>query len=159
MADTVINNAPIRFGTGGVLRIIDGATSYTPNYLKEGSIRVTVGMQNKHQVNDRENLPAPIAGAKNLSRVAFRVRCGQLDATGLMAILSNQIKASPDAYIKEFTVQLDIPNYQGASAGKRLPFTNCAVVPGSLQWEEGTEYDEIAWEMDSRDHAPAWTTF
>lgn len=160
MADTAINAAPIRFGTGGVFRIVDGATSYVPAYYFEGSLAVTVGMQDKLQVNDRESLPAPLLGKKNVTKIKAKFRMGQHDSTGLMAILSNQIKASPDAYVKEFTIQVDIPSYQGASAGKRLPLTLCSIVPGSIQFQEGGgDYDTIEFEAESREHAPAWTTF
>lgn len=159
MADTAINAAPIRFEGAGIFRIIDGATSYVPAYYFEGSLSVTPGMQDKIQVNDRETLPAPLLGKKNTTRLKAKFRMGQHDSTGLQALLSNQVKASPDAYVKEFTVQIDIPNYIGASAGKRLPLTLCSVVPGSIQYQAGTEYDTIEFEMDSREAAPAWTTF
>ncbi len=155
----VINNAPRRFETSGELHIIDGATDHEVACLNEASLAITAGMQDIHGYNDRDAIGNWLLGKKNPTMIEFSAKLAQYDSTGLLAILTNQIKASPDAEVKRYTFEMHVADYQGASAGDKIVLSDCVVVPGSVKIQTGTDFDTITGQALSKTWNPAWASY
>lgn len=154
-----INAAPRRFETSGELHIIDGATDHEIMCLQEGGISYVIGMQEVHEYNDRENIANPLLGKKRPSEFSCTAKLAQYDTSSLITILGTQIKGTPDAECKRFTVEVHYADYQAATAGDKIALADSWVVPGSVRVQHGADFDTISWDMKSKTHLPAFASY
>lgn len=160
---TLNTNAFVSSRRGGSFQITDdeASTTYTVSGIDEDSISFAPGMyaaildtENGQPVRERR-------GDKQRSRftIRFKQTRSMLNASSLLGLLLDQVKASDDGLLRTFVVIWRQTDHSGDATGESVTLNNCVPVPGSVRVEAGADYNTVSVEFVSRDEAPTWGTF
>lgn len=150
-----VNNTVIRFEAGGILELVDGATTHTILNLSPGSIRYTLPFVAPLPRTDRSVQQQPLEGDKQLGEVEFEVYLTKDTTTQLVDLVDD--RASASNLVKEYTVNLKYPNHQTDTTGTIRALSNAFFVEAP-QVQHGADYDKVRFRMNYRAVA-ALTTY
>ena len=107
-----VNDVVKRFENGGILEIVDGATTHTVLNINPGSLSITPPKKAPIEFMDRGVPQTPIVGDDSYARLAFSAKLGKLLADSLLSLSRAEAAASNNP--KTFTVRVKFPAYRGA---------------------------------------------
>lgn len=134
-----INATVKRFENGGIVEIVDGATTHTVLNIEPGSLRVTPPKKGVVEFTDRGTPQTPVVGDDTYARLSFSAKLGKLLSDSLLTLSRAEAAASNNP--KAFTVRVKFPAYRGApnstAGNEQITFSNAfftsapALVAGS----------------------------
>lgn len=137
-----INANPLRFENGGVLEIIDGATTYTVLHLLPGSgYEITPPTRENITFTDRATQQHARVGDRTLGEIQIRCRLGRFEATDLYDLL---MADGTGGLVKEYTLVFKWPDEGGGGAGVKLTCANVFADRTTVRLSAGQEFDEIS---------------
>ena len=148
------------FENGGVLNIVDGATTSTVLNLTEGSVKWKAAMRERIEWKDRGVIQTPGEGDDTPSDVEFEVFMGSVQSSTELYQLLTKVKSSPDGFVQVFTsVVIKLPGYRGASTGESITFGSCWLME-NVEWEpgSGTSWAKMKFKLRSAS-APTMATY
>lgn len=151
-----INSNVIRFEAGGILELVDGATTHTILNLWPGTIRYTMPFVQPLPRTDRSVQQQPLEGDKQLAEIEFELYLTK-DTTNQIVDLADDRTSPASNLVKEYTVNVKYAESQGASTGTVRAFSN-AFFREAPQVQHGTDYDKVTIRMYAR-AAAALTTY
>lgn len=157
MSDTAKNTAqPIRFEAGGILRLVDGASSYVFAALEPGSLEIDAGGYEPLNYTDRGEQQAPLEGDERLTTVKVRAKLTRGTGAGELVTLSSARDATA-GLMKIYQLEIEIPHFKGASAKQKMVLANTYFTkPAMVKASE--RYDTVELEMQSTEPNPTWST-
>jgi hypothetical protein len=125
MADVTKNTAKRRvMAAGGKIVIDDGTDDITIDLVNFGSVRMTPPFVERVNYMNGVTPQRPLAGNKTTGVVEFTAIAGALtEAKGLIA-LATAVDAASGAAKVYATVEVFIPDYEGATTGQKVTMTN-----------------------------------
>lgn len=151
-----VNTNVIRFEAGGILELVDGATTHTILNLAPGSISYTMPFVQPLPRTDRSVQQQPLEGDKQLGEVSFEVYLTKDTTNQLVDMVDDRISPASNL-VKEYTVNLKYPDHQTASTGTIRACSNAFFAePPKVQ--HGADYDKVTFRMNFRSVA-ALTTY
>jgi hypothetical protein len=153
MPDTAINTAqPLRLEQGGRLRIIDGATTYEVQNRDKGTVQLADGWYEPLRYNNKGEMQVPVEGDEQPSTLRAVVKLTSFDASQLLTVA--QQRDTSTGKLKTYSLEIDWPDYKGASTGHKATIANAYFIR-PVQIQEGQEFDTVTIEMESSE--PKWT--
>lgn len=145
MAIIIKNAARIRMLNGYRLLIAKGADWISlRNASNDSFIEWTPGLKELLEEPDGGKLVDPLNGDERPTQIKIKMfYTSALDADQLEQLLVAVDKSTPDGLRRQHNMVLEIPDFEGATAGKRVRFTKTVVASGGLRIRSGTKFDEI----------------
>lgn len=140
MPNTVINQTPFRFGSGGWIEIADGIIVYEFKNINFDSIRFKPPYKGVIEYTDRGAQQAPLEGDDTLGELEFTAKSTR-DLTNSVRTWWNDRHAT-DNTIKEYTGAIKTPDRLGATTGVTQAMTGVCFAEAP-EFQTGAEFDTI----------------
>lgn len=148
MAD-INTTQPIRFEAGGILRIYDGASiDVTLINREKGTLRMKPGGYEPIHHQDRGVEQRALEGDERRSSIEGVCKLTKTHANDITSL--SQTRDTAVGQMKEFSVDVSIPDYKGAATGTKYTFTNCEFPEPVEIIDGGASYDTVRWMLSSR---------
>ena len=146
MATIQVNNTqPLRFEANGVLRFNDGVDDLIVRNKEKGTLRIRFAQREVLRWQENGTNQVPLRGDEQTPRVEIDVKLSRDD--GANDIFTRIVRKAPSpetGLVFVFaTVQIDVPNFAGASTGSRFSFVNAYIVPDQCEISSGMEFDTL----------------
>lgn len=142
-----VNNNVIRFESGGILELVDGATTHTILNIAPGSIEYTLPFVQPLTRTDRAVQQQPHEGDKQLGDFKVELYLTKDTTTQLVDLVDD--RASSTNLVKEYTVNIKYADYQGAATGTIRAMSN-AFFTEPPRVQHGTDFDKVTLTMKYR---------
>lgn len=137
----VNDTQPIRFEAGGIIRLNDGVDDLIIRNKEKGTLRIQNSSYDVLAWQENGANQVPLEGDQQTPRVEIVVKASKNDTDDLWAKIIRRRRASANGLVFVFTAQIDVPDFAGATTGRRFPFTNAYVMPQDCEYQSGTEFD------------------
>lgn len=162
MTTTNINVRKVRMTDGTRVLIASGSNLLSVLSTRPGSFfEYTPGLKEIiHETEKGRVSTTPQNGDENPTDLKLMVwGTASVGATELETMLSDVENSTPDGYRKLFDIYIEIPTFDGATAGKLYRFRYCAVKPRGLSIKGGSSFDEFDIELTDFEAKPSITAF
>lgn len=143
-----VNSNVIRFEAGGILELVDGATTHTILNLSPGSISYSTPFVQPLPRTDRSVQQQPLEGDKSLGEISFEVYLTK-DTTNQLVDMADDRTTVASNLVKEYTVNIKYADHQTATTGTIRACSN-AFFAESPKVQHGADYDKVTFRMNFR---------
>lgn len=153
MPDTAINTAqPLRLEQGGLLKIVDGATTYELQNREKGTLQIKDGWYGVLRYHNKGEMQVPVEGDEQPSTGRFTLKLTSFDSA--QAATLAQQRDTTTGKLKTYSLEVHWPDYKGATTGHKATIANAYLVEG-IDIQEGQEFDTVTFAFESSE--PKWT--
>lgn len=143
-----INTSVRRFENGGILDLVESATTNTIKNIVAGSLRWMPSMRERITYKDRGVQQTPLPGDDTLSEIEVEVRIGSYAASTLYALLMTADATSGALQVFDSLI-IRIPAGRGATTGETLTWSDVWLAEPP-QWQAGAEIDTLRFKMQAK---------
>lgn len=157
MADINTTQA-IRFEAGGILRIYDGASiDVTLINREKGSMVIRPGGYEPVKYQDRGVNQVPLEGDERESVFEIAAKLTKKHTNDLVDL--SQTRNTAAGLMKQWSVDISIPDYKGASTGTKATLTECHFsTPVEIQ-DGGAGTDTVRVQLVSNNPHITWVAY
>lgn len=152
-----INTAvPIRFETGGILRLTDSTTDYDIENRETGTLRIVAGGYELYGYKNKGITQTPVEGDENISVITASVKLTSVASGQLLALA--QARDTATGLVKLYTsLLIAIPRFKDSTDYEQWLF-NGVWFPSQPVVTSGTELDTVELTVHSKDALPTLTS-
>lgn len=146
-----------RIEAGAILTFNDGTTTWTFTSIRPGTLRWKAGHHKPLNFTERGEQQFPYEGDEQLSEFELDVLYAGAQATDDVGkfLLARDTTTGK---MKSWTIVLKNPTLKGSVTGEQITWANSYLMDG-LEFNAGTEFDQLKCKMGSTEPYPAVATY